>query len=656
MFWRAARTRLARPDEGLVTTALMIAASLPVAVSLTAQIDWRAIFIWALMWPMTLIRRGWKRSLLIGVGVIPLVLFLLFQMVRPPAAEFFMLVVLCLSVCEQVQDDGRPGAFNIIGVIFPALCAMVLSTNVFLFLFLLVSVIFYTGVYTLRINDMPLSGLRIRLLPIVVALSGALFFAVAAFVLMPRINPTALPGFQQDTASSGVGEELDMGRFSDVILNGEDAFRAFVDRPLGNQELYWRVHVLTDMVGAKWQRNASATRSLGLPSFANKLSKQHDATRSIIRHAEAAPKWHPVLGMPVAANIDGEAFLNPMGEFTPRRRVSLLQQQVDVMSTLDMPVHVDLPPQTQISGQPRLRQWAQEQYIASGSRRAFADRLMTEFSKGGFSYTLRPPPLEGDAGDRLDRFFFETKSGYCSHYAMAMATALRAAGIPANVIIGYHGGEWNGYGGYYRIRQSDAHAWVEAEIAPGEWYRFDPTQMVPSARINFDSRLMAASQVRQQAGWRGTLARAVQRVDAFIVQLNSDIILYDEAARQELLSGTVLGRLISFVSFWLFGTLAFIAPLLAWRWWSRRDAVLRLEQKYAALAARLGLVRAPHEGHLAFAERWAQMRPDMRAPVRAFADILCRIFYADDDKALHKAEMSALLNRLRHMQSEKAKS
>lgn len=653
MFWRAARARLIRPDEAMVTAALLGAASLPVAASLTIQTDWRAIFIWLLMWPLTLIKRGWKRSLLIGLGVIPLVLFLLFQMVRPPAAEFFMLVVLILSVCEQVQDDGRPGAFNLIGVIFPALCAMVLSTNVFLFLFLLVSVIFYTGVFTLRINDMPLSGLRIRLLPIVVALSGALFFAVAAFILMPRINPSSLPGFQQDTASSGVGDELDMGRFSDVILNGEDAFRAFVDRPLNNQDLYWRVHVLTDMVGAKWQRNMSATRSVGLPGFTAKLTKEHEVTRAIIRHAEAAPKWHPVLGMPLSARIDNEAYLNPMGEFTPQRRISLLQQQVDMMSTLDMPVHVDLPQQTQISGQVRLSQWARQQYAKSGSPRAFAERLMAEFADNGFSYTLSPPRLEGEDGDKLDRFFFDTKQGYCSHYAMAMATALRSVGISANVIIGYHGGEWNGYGGYYRVRQSDAHAWVEAELAPGEWYRFDPTQMVPSARVSFDSRLTAASQVQQQDGWRGTMARAVQRVDAFIVQLNSDIILYDEAARQELLSGTVLGRLVSFVSFWLFGTLAFIAPLLAWRWWSRRDPLLRLQQKYAGLAARLGLQRAPHEGHLAFAARWAEARPDMQVPVQAFAYALSRIFYADADRAAHKAELAQLLKQLRRLASER---
>ena len=77
---------------------------------------------------------------------------------------------------------------------------------------------------------MPLSGLRVRLLPIFPALSGSLFFAIAAFILMPRINPAAIPGLVAPRASSGVGERLEMGRFSEV-LNGEDTFRAFVERP-----------------------------------------------------------------------------------------------------------------------------------------------------------------------------------------------------------------------------------------------------------------------------------------------------------------------------------------------------------------------------------------------------------------------------------------
>lgn len=647
MLWHAVKLNMAARREALVTAALLYAASLPIALSLSLQTDWRGILLWTAMWPIVLIKRGWRRSLLVAFLIIPAVGFLLFQMIRPPAAEFFMLIVLVLSVCEQVQDDGRPGGFNLIGVIFPALCAMVLSTNVFLFLLLLVSVILYTGVYTLRINQMPLSGLRVRLLPIIVALSGALFFAVAAFVLMPRINPSSLPGFIQETTTSGVGKELDMGRFSDVILNGEDAFRAFVDAPLASRDLYWRVHVLTEMSGAKWHRAAQADKTAGLPDFTAKLRRAHQPVRSVIRHAEAAPEWHPVLGLPLSRSNDGEALLNPVGEFVPRRRLSLLSQQIDMVSTLDNPVAVALTPDLAIDGQTRLAAWAQEKRRTSGSRLGLANAIMAEFATGDFGYTLSPPKLDGRDSDKLDRFFFEIKQGYCSHYAMSMATALRAAGVPANVIIGYHGGEWNGYGNYYRIRQSDAHAWVEAEIAPGQWQRFDPTQMVPSAQTDFRSRFAAAMRAQTQPGWRGVLARSVQRMDAFIVQLNSDIILYDEAARQELLSGTVLGRLVSFIGFWLAGSVALIVPLLVWRWWSRLDPLVRLHQKYAAVAARVGLQRAPYEGHKAFAARWAQVQPAAAPAAMAFAEIMSCILYADHAVAPYRPQLKALVKQLR---------
>jgi hypothetical protein len=51
---------------------------------------------------------------------------------------------------------------------------------------------------------------------------------------------------------------------------------------------------------------------------------------------------------------------------------------------------------------------------------------------------------------------------------------LRAIGIPALVVNGYAGGEWNAYGNYFVIRQRDAHSWVEGYVG-GEWQVFDPT-------------------------------------------------------------------------------------------------------------------------------------------------------------------------------------
>ena len=645
MLWHARNKISLLPGtaHGQMTALLLYLGALPVAATLCLLTDWRAFILYTLMWPIGLMRRNWRRTALL-LFVIAADFYLLAQLIRPPQAPFFMLLVLVLSACEQVQEDGRPGAFNLVGVIFPALCVMVLSTNVFIFLLLLVSVIFYTGVYTLRINGMPLSGLRIRLLPIIVALSGSLFFAIAAFILMPRINASAIPGFQQEQASSGVGDELDIGRFSNVILNGADAFRAFVPAPLSSKDLYWRVHVLTQMQGGRWARAPVADVFRGLPPFTATLGPVVRPIDVTIRHAEAAPDWHPVLGVPMVASVDSASRLNTEGEFVKQRRVSVLDQQIKMKSALDNPFQAFLDTPPVVIGQPRLSAWARALYEETGSRRGFANALMAHFATDGYGYTLSPPKLDGANETKIDRFFFDIKRGYCSHYAIAMATALRAAGIRANVIIGYHGGEWNSYGNYYRIRQSDAHAWVEAEMAPGVWQRFDPTQIVPDAQAQFTSRQLAATNIETQEGWRGDMARTLQRIDAFIVRLNSDIVLYDEAARQELLAGTVLGRLISFGTFWLFGTLAFIAPLLLWRWWMRRDPLVRLDQKFIALGKKYGIERPLHEGRMDFAARWRAHAPELAAPIEASAKILCDILFSGQTR--NKADLAALRREL----------
>jgi transglutaminase-like putative cysteine protease len=662
MLWRGQNRLGFLPGsaKAQLTALLLGLAAAPVALMMALFTDIRALFLWLLMWPVTLMPRRWWRTVFL-LALIPTMLTLLAQLARPPQAPYFMLVVLVLSVCEQVTEDGRPGAFNLIGVIFPALCVMVLSTNVFVFLLLLVAVIFYAGVYTLRINDMPLSGLRIRLLPIVLALSGSLFFAIAAFLLMPRINPAAIPGLVAPQASSGVGGRLDMGRFSDVILNGDDAFRAFVEKPLPQKDLYWRVHVLGLMDGASWTRDPRRDAQIGALAFDKTVGPVDKTVRYAIRHARQAPDWHPVLGIALAARIDDNARLNRYGEYVKRTPNSVLDQQVLVTSSLDDPYRASVPTGLQISGQPKLAAWARENFAQAGTRQKFIDRLLLHFASGDYQYTLRPDTLRGAPSGRLDRFFFDTKNGYCSHYAMAMATALRAAGIPAHVVVGYHGGEWNGFGQYYRIRQSDAHAWVEAEVRPGEWLRLDPTQVVPSAASRFRARQFEARNIETLAGWRGVMGRSLQRVDAFVVRLNSDIVLYDEQARRELLSGTVLGRLVSFVSFWLLASLAFIVPLFLWRWWVRRDPMLRLDQEFLALARKDGLARASYEGRMNFARRWAEEMPVLAEPVAQFAELFCRLTYGashDADRDMARRELKnrlTLIKKLRRNMTLKRK-
>ena len=85
--------------------------------------------------------------------------------------------------------------------------------------------------------------------------------------------------------------------------------------------------------------------------------------------------------------------------------------------------------------------------------------------------------------DSVDDFLFNTRRGFCEHFASAFTVLARAAGIPARVVTGYQGGEYNPMGGYLLVRQSDAHAWSEVWLEGRGWVRVDPTAAVAPERV-----------------------------------------------------------------------------------------------------------------------------------------------------------------------------
>lgn len=108
------------------------------------------------------------------------------------------------------------------------------------------------------------------------------------------------------------------------------------------------------------------------------------------------------------------------------------------------------------------------------------------FRETGFVYTTRPGRGSGMVG-----FLVSRRRGFCEHYAAAAANLLRLGGVPARVVTGYRGGVWNPWLRTITVRDSDAHAWVEAWDEPsGRWLRFDPTDYVAPERLDRIEREM----------------------------------------------------------------------------------------------------------------------------------------------------------------------
>ena len=139
------------------------------------------------------------------------------------------------------------------------------------------------------------------------------------------------------------------------------------------------------------------------------------------------------------------------------------------------------------------RQWIDEGGLELDDRYGRALLLEQRLSRSDqFQYSLEGQPRDPNL-DPIEDFVANNPRGHCEYFATALALMLRSQGIPARVVLGYRCDEWNSLGKFYQVRQSDAHAWVEAYLAPryvprklrwgddpqrwagGAWLRLDPT-------------------------------------------------------------------------------------------------------------------------------------------------------------------------------------
>ncbi len=136
--------------------------------------------------------------------------------------------------------------------------------------------------------------------------------------------------------------------------------------------------------------------------------------------------------------------------------------------------YLALPP-----GQERIAALAREVAGDAADPAVAAARLEAYLrDSGAFGYSLAQPDTRGR--DPLEVFLFDARRGHCEYFSSALAVMLRALGIPARNVTGFLGGELNPYGGYYALRNGDAHSWVEAYVG-GAWVTYDPTPPAPRA-------------------------------------------------------------------------------------------------------------------------------------------------------------------------------
>ena len=281
-----------------------------------------------------------------------------------------------------------------------------------------------------------------------------------------------------------------------------------------------------------------------------------------------------------------------------------------------------------IRNDPRLRALSTRLFSPGATFSQNISSLGRFLAAGEYSYTLRPGRME--PAD-VSWFLFQHRQGFCGHYAAVAANVLRIGGIPARVVTGFRGGTWNPWLRTFTVRDSDAHAWVEAwDASSGQWLRFDPTSYVApglTALLEYERSPDRWPWIRQAATYAAAMAvRAGSRL---------------ESARNELPASWALGILLS--------CLAGLSAL----WWRRRRRSTKSDLAGTWLsrlenhAACKHLPRLPGETPLAWLTRLEEESAPGVPDLRRFASSYERLVYAPARPAAQDAaSLQAAAKRL----------
>jgi transglutaminase-like putative cysteine protease len=309
---------------------------------------------------------------------------------------------------------------------------------------------------------------------------------LAMWIFFPRIaTPFWSVPIDSGSASSGLNDQMSPGDISSLSLSEAVAFRVrFPGAAPEPSQRYWRGLVLDRFNGRTWKGNEVTPDLRALQSIqvvGNPIGYE-------VTLEPTQQQWIFALDIPYQWSLE-KTFMGPQHQLMRAQPVDR-RVKYDAVSYLDYRTNVDLPQTARTRrylGPPddgsngRTVELAKRMHQAAGGDRAFIEDVLAMFREEEFFYTLEPPVL-GDSP--VDRFLFDTRQGFCEHYASAFAVMMRAAGLPSRIVLGYQGGEMNPMGDYMIVRQSDAHAWTEVWLPEEGWLRIDPTAAVAPERIN----------------------------------------------------------------------------------------------------------------------------------------------------------------------------
>lgn len=477
----------------------------------------------------------------------------------------------------------------------------------------------------------------------------ALPICLVLYVFFPRIQGS-LWTLPKDAFSSqtGMTDEVRPGSLTRLSTNTTPAFRVEFDGPRPEpKDQYWRVHVLSENSDGGWKRTSINVFDGGQPGEFEGAGPIVDYTVTLEPHGD---HWLPALDWPLRAPeiakprsgfllhrdrrvnrvVRYSASSRSMARSSPLRS---LQERNNLLMEREAPPRVAT----------LIGRW---QGLAPAEKMNAALRY---FREQPFRYTLSPPPLPTG---RIEEFIFDTRSGYCEHFAAAFVSLMRWAGVPARLIAGYQGGEWNDAGDFLTVYQSDAHAWAEVWLPGRGWTRADPTAAVAPERIELGAEAVrrlveqglepgqvSQSQINRLMN-RSWVQRQIVRAQFLWENLsytwNVWVMGYGPEFQRALMrrlgfdSPSWTGMVVALAAGVVLAML--VAAVVVTRRHVREPPVVRLYRRALRKVARSGPEKAPDEGPRDFQRRLEREAPELGRRLRPVTEMYIALRYADDPR------------------------
>jgi transglutaminase-like putative cysteine protease len=495
----------------------------------------------------------------------------------------------------------------------------------------------------------------------------ALPLALFLYFFFPRYTGKLSLALEEPTI--GLTDTVAPGSIAKLAQNDSEAMYVQF-APGGNipttDTMYWRALVLWDYRNGIWTPGDLAT----LPSRANPpAAPDPDRISQEITIRPHNQRWLFALDVPVSVPINtAEApswavFLNggivqltnnAKLDHSARYAVLSSTTRAEEELTPDEKRSATRLPDDQIDQQVKDLADQLHQGLSDGRGQDYIRAVLRYFRHGGFVYSTAP----GAQGtDWLPVFLFRTKTGFCEHFASAFAVLMRLKKIPARLVVGYQGADYNPYSDHYIVSQSNAHAWDEVwmpagnrpdtgKMEIGRWVRVDPTALLAMAEEGQSSNNSADagdtlsiqvahhkptfSQAWLPAWARDSLKEMQLRREQVETDWDNLVFSYDPEAQNRLAQALGFGEKAGFELLLVCLGAGGICLIIFQKWMARKPPVSPVENLYAVFCrhmARRGIPRAAWEGPLAYTQRVAEAFPDDKPAIQRVGSLVAHARY-----------------------------